>query len=84
VLHRRVATLLENGATTRTLLCYSGSAPPGGSKAQAAACNALRNVLAAAGLGAEPDVRMDVLEAGDRPTGCSVRDGCGCAPTVSG
>jgi site-specific recombinase XerD len=57
VLRRRVTTLLENGATGNTLLCYSGSAPPGGSKAQAAACNALRNVLAAAGLGVEPDVR---------------------------
>jgi integrase/recombinase XerC len=57
VLRRRVATLLENGATTDTLLCYSGSAPPGGSKAQAAACNALRNVLAAAGFDVEPDVR---------------------------
>jgi integrase/recombinase XerC len=57
VLRRRVTTLLENGATTDTLLCYAGAAPPGGAKAQASACNALRNVLAAAGLGAEPDVR---------------------------
>jgi integrase/recombinase XerC len=57
VLRRRVTTLLENGATADTLLCYSGSAPPGGAKAQASACNALRQVLAAAGLGTEPDVR---------------------------
>ncbi|MGZ6818329.1 MAG: tyrosine-type recombinase/integrase [Blastococcus sp.] len=57
VLRTRVNTLRAGGASTDTLLCYAGSAPPGGAKAQASACNALRHVLAAAGLGHEPDVR---------------------------
>lgn len=57
VLRTRLSTLRAAGASADTLLCYAGSAPPGGAKAQASACNALRNVLAAAGLGHEPDVR---------------------------
>jgi site-specific recombinase XerD len=57
VLRRRAATLLADGASLDTLLCYGGAAPPGGAKAQASACNALRHVLAAAGLATEPDVR---------------------------
>lgn len=39
------------------LLAYGGAAPPGGAKAQASVCNAIRDVLDAAGLGDETDVR---------------------------
>jgi integrase/recombinase XerC len=57
VIQRRVADLLADGAGAQTLLAYGGAAPPGGAKAQAAVCNALRDVLNAAGLLDEPDVR---------------------------
>ena len=40
-----------------TLLAYGGHAPPGGAKAQASVCNALRHVLHTAGLLRESDVR---------------------------
>ncbi len=39
------------------LLAYGGQAPPGGAKAQASVCNALRHVLGAAGLLSESDIR---------------------------
>ena len=50
------------GAGPRTR-CWptAGSAPPGGAKAQASVCNALREVLDAAGLAAEADVRPSSL-----------------------
>jgi integrase/recombinase XerC len=56
VLQRRVA-LLSAGATGDVVLAYGGQAPPGGAKAQASVCNALREVLDAAGLTQEADVR---------------------------
>jgi site-specific recombinase XerD len=57
VLQRRVALLLSAGATGDVVLAYGGQAPPGGAKAQASVCNALREVLDAAGLTQEADVR---------------------------
>ncbi|WP_345502992.1 tyrosine-type recombinase/integrase [Pedococcus ginsenosidimutans] len=45
------------GCGPQTLLAYGGRAPAGDAKAQASVCNALRHVLDAAGLAAEPDVR---------------------------
>lgn len=57
VITRHVATLLELGATSGTALAYTGAAAPGGAKAQAAACNAIRHVLDAAGCAGEADVR---------------------------
>lgn len=57
VLAERVAHLRAAGASDSTLIAYGGRAPAGEAKAQAAACNALRDVLNAAGLLAEPDVR---------------------------
>lgn len=44
-----------------TLLAYGGLTPPGGAKAQASVCNALRDVLDAAGLAGESDVRPSSL-----------------------
>jgi len=44
-----------------TLLAYGGLTPPGGAKAQASVCNALRDVLGAAGLSGELDVRPSSL-----------------------
>jgi integrase/recombinase XerC len=61
VLARRVAQLRADGADPGTLLAYGGAAPPGGPKAQASVCNALRDTLQAAGLSAEPDVRPSSL-----------------------
>ena len=61
VLARRVAELREVGGDGATLLAYGGAAPPGGAKAQASVCNALREVLYAAGLAAETDVRPTSL-----------------------
>ena len=43
------------------LLAYGGLTPPGGAKAQASVCNALRDVLDAAGLAGECDVRPSSL-----------------------
>ena len=57
VLGQRARALREAGAPNHTLLAYGGAAPPGGAKAQAAVCNALRVVLVGAGLAAEADVR---------------------------
>ena len=58
ILQQRVRWLLsEVGANPSTLLAYGGAAPPGAAKAQASVCNALREVLHAAGLHEEPDVR---------------------------
>lgn len=57
VLARRAAQLRDAGASPHTLLAYGGAAQPGGAKAQAAVCNALRTVLRDAGLAGEPDVR---------------------------
>lgn len=57
VLARRAAELAWRGLGPVTLLAYGGAAPPGGAKAQASVCNALRDVLDAAGLAGERDVR---------------------------
>ena len=57
----RAEHLLGTGAGRGALLAYGGAAPPGGAKAQASICNALRDVLNAAGLSAEPDVRPSSL-----------------------
>ena len=58
VLGRRLMSLRLSGRLRPgALLAYEGAAPPGGAKAQAAACNALRNVMEAAGLANDPDVR---------------------------
>ena len=61
VIAARVAAQLAAGAERTTLLAYGGQAPPGGAKAQASVCNALRDVLDAAGLAAESDVRPSSL-----------------------
>ncbi len=61
VLARRVQELTASGAPPTTLLAYGGHAPPGGAKAQASVCNALRDVLDAAGLATEADVRPSSL-----------------------
>jgi integrase/recombinase XerC len=53
----RVTALRAAGADGQTLIAYGGAAPPGGAKAQASVCNALRDILGVAGLGQEPDVR---------------------------
>jgi integrase/recombinase XerC len=57
LLTRHVTDLRSRGATATTRLVYLGAAPPGGAKAQAAACNAIRTVLNLAGFGADADVR---------------------------
>lgn len=57
IIARHVTDLLARGATPDTALAYAGAAPPGGAKAQAAACNALRHVLDMAGFGPDADVR---------------------------
>lgn len=57
----RAAGLSAAGAAGSTLLAYGGAAPTGGAKAQASICNALREVLLAAGLGGEADVRPSSL-----------------------
>jgi integrase/recombinase XerC len=62
VLAGRVLALRGAGRSDPdTLLAYGGSTPPGGAKAQATVCNALRDVLQSAGLGAETDVRPSSL-----------------------
>jgi len=61
VLTHRVAALAGAGGSGATLLAYGGAAPPGGAKAQASVCNALRAVLDTAGLAAESDVRPGSL-----------------------
>lgn len=58
---RRAAELQARSAGPEALLAYGGAAPPGGAKAQASVCNALRDVLNAAGLRTEPDVRPSSL-----------------------
>lgn len=57
VLARRALELAWRNLGTEALLAYGGAAPPGGAKAQASVCNALRDVLDAAGLAGEADVR---------------------------
>lgn len=57
VVAARTAMLLAQGAGPATLVAYGGGAPAGGAKAQASVCNAIRDVLAAAGLGQERDLR---------------------------
>lgn len=62
VLTYRVALLKRAGTgEPETLLAYGGAAAPGGAKAQSSVCNALREVMFAAGLGAEVDVRPSSL-----------------------
>ena len=61
VLARRLQQLSAQGAAETTLLAYGGAAPPGGAKAQASVCNALREVLIAAGLAGEADIRPSSL-----------------------
>ncbi len=61
VLAARAHHLLNAGAPRSTLLAYGGAAPPGGPKAQASVCNALREVMRLAGLTSEPDVRPSSL-----------------------
>jgi integrase len=61
VITARATALRNAGANSATLLAYGGNAPPGGAKAQASVCNALRVVLDAAGLAREPDVRPSSL-----------------------
>ena len=61
ILVSRAAGLTAAGADGSTLLAYGGAAPPGGAKAQASICNALREVLLAAGLGGETDLRPSSL-----------------------
>lgn len=55
IIASRVAHL--NPTDGPVLLAYGGQAPPGGAKAQASVCNALRSVLDLAGLAHESDVR---------------------------
>lgn len=61
VLAARARHLLRAGAPPSTLLAYGGATPPGGPKAQASVCNALREVMRLAGLTTEPDVRPSSL-----------------------
>jgi site-specific recombinase XerD len=61
VITARIEALRASGATPTTLLAYGGQAPPGGAKAQASVCNALREVLDTAGLAREADVRPGSL-----------------------
>lgn len=62
VLGYRVELLRRAGAGgPEVLLAYGGAAAPGGAAAQSAMCNALREVLFAAGLGGETDVRPSSL-----------------------
>ena len=57
VLARQVGLLRARGLASSTLLTYRGDGEPGQHVAQAAVCNAVAAVLAAAGLSQEPDVR---------------------------
>lgn len=61
VVAARAAMLLAQGGGPGTLVAYGGGAPAGGAKAQASVCNAIRDVLAAAGLGQERDLRPTSL-----------------------
>ncbi|MGB8650072.1 MAG: site-specific integrase [Mycobacteriales bacterium] len=61
IVSARVEQLRRSGQGQQALLAYGGAAPPGGAKAQASVCNSLRDVLDAAGLAAEPDVRPGSL-----------------------
>jgi integrase/recombinase XerC len=62
VIAYRVMTLRRAGrGGPGTLLTYGGATPPGGAKAQATVCNALRDVLNSAGLSGESDVRPSSL-----------------------
>lgn len=56
ILRQRATGLLANHDAD-VLLAYGGHAPPGGAKAQASVCNALRHVLASARLLREQDIR---------------------------
>lgn len=57
VVARQVALLRDRDYGSATLLTYRGAGSPGQHVAQAAVCNAVAAVLAAAGLSEEPDVR---------------------------
>lgn len=57
VIARQLSVLLEARAGSHTLLTYRGGGVPGQHVAQAAACNAIGEVLRAASLSDEPDVR---------------------------
>lgn len=57
VVARQVQVLSQRGAGSQTLLTYRGTGTPGQHVAQAAVCNAIGDVLAAADLADEPDVR---------------------------
>jgi site-specific recombinase XerD len=78
ILGRRVEELRSIGAPESALVAYGGSAPSGGAKAQAAVCNALREVLDAAGLLTEPDLRPASLRnwvgRSAYEAGCSVEE----------
>ncbi len=59
-LRHRARTSSHPDTAAGLLLAYGGVAPPGGAKAQASVCNAVRDVLATAGLtgpGASGDIR---------------------------
>ena len=57
VVGRQTQLLRDRGLSSNTLLTYRGNGAPGQHVAQAAVCNAIAAVLAAAGLADEPDVR---------------------------
>ncbi|MBF4162583.1 tyrosine-type recombinase/integrase [Nocardioides acrostichi] len=57
IILRERAALLQHTYGSEALLAYGGHAPPGGAKAQASVCNALRQVLDSAGLLRESDIR---------------------------
>ncbi|WP_168676626.1 tyrosine-type recombinase/integrase [Cellulomonas septica] len=57
VMSRQLEMLHERGAGSHTLVTYRGAGAPGQHVAQAAVCNAIGEVLTAADLAAEPDVR---------------------------
>ena len=57
IVARQVRVLRDRHLGANTLLTYRGAGTPGQATAQAAVCNALGAVLAAAGLAAEKDIR---------------------------
>ena len=61
IVARQVALLRERGHPASTLLLYRGRGEPGRHVAQASACNTIADVLQAAGLNTEPDIRPGSL-----------------------